>query len=170
MALAAADRVKETSTTTGTGSYTLAGAATGFQSFAAIGSGNTCHYVAEDGTNWEVGTGIYTSPSTLTRAGIFASSNSDAAVDWSAGTRNIFCVLPADKAVLLDWPQTLTDKTLTKPVISTSFRMTAASSEPSTPNTGDVYLDDGSNRSDTYYGFRYYDGSDWIDLPGSSYP
>ena len=72
--------------------------------------------------------------------------------------------------MILDESQTLTNKTLTKPVIGTSFNMTAASSEPSTPSTGDVYLDDGSNRSDTYYGFRYYDGSNWIDLPGSSYP
>ena len=167
MAFAAADRVKETSTTTGTGSYTLAGAATGFQSFAAIGSGNTCHYVAEDGTNWEVGIGTYSS-STLARTTILASSNSDAAVNWSAGTRNVFCVLPADKAVILDESQTLTNKTLTQPVISTSFNMTAASSEPSTPSTGDVYLDAGSNRDDAYYGFRYYDGSEWIDLPGTS--
>lgn len=101
MAFAAADRVKETSTTTGTGAYTLAGAATGFQSFAAIGDGNTCHYVAEDGTNWEVGIGTYTaSGTTLARTTILASSNSDAAVNWSAGTRNVFCTLPADQVVL----------------------------------------------------------------------
>jgi len=93
MQLVYADRVKETSTTTGTGTYTLAGAVTGFQSFAAIGNGKQCIYVAEDGTNWEVGIGTYTSSgTTLARTTILSSSNSNAAVNWAAGTRNVYCV------------------------------------------------------------------------------
>jgi hypothetical protein len=93
MALIAADRVKETSTTTGTGTYSLAGAVTGFRTFVAgVGSGNTCYYVATDGTNWEVGLGTVTdaSPDTLARTRIIKSSNADAAVNWAAGTRDLF--------------------------------------------------------------------------------
>lgn len=100
MALVFDDRVKETSTTTGTGTYNLAGAVTGFQTFVAgIGTGNTCYYCAEDGTNWEVGLGTVTdaSPDTLARTTILSSSNADAAVNWGAGTRNMFCTIPGSK-------------------------------------------------------------------------
>lgn len=91
MQLVYADRVQETSTTTGTGTYTLAGAVTGFQSFAAIGDGKSCLYVVEDGTNWEVGVGTYTSSgTTLSRDRILSSSNGGSAVNWAAGTRNVF--------------------------------------------------------------------------------
>ena len=48
-----------------------------------------------------------------------------------------------------------------------TLKSTAASSEPSSPETGEIYLDDGSNRTDSYIGFRYYDGSEWIDIPGT---
>lgn len=96
MALIWKDRVKETSTTTGTGTYTLAGAVTGFQSFSAIGDGNTCYYCATDGTDWEVGLGTYTSAgTTLARTSVIASSNSGSAVNWSAGTRYVFTTAPA---------------------------------------------------------------------------
>lgn len=105
MALVVKDRVKESSTTTGTGTYTLAGAETGFQTFAAIGNGNTTYYAATavDGSGWEVGIGTYTaSGSTLARTTILSSSNSDNAVSWSAGEKLIVCVQPADKANYLD--------------------------------------------------------------------
>lgn len=98
MAVLMADRVKETSTTTGTGTYSLAGTSTGFRTFVAgIGNGNQCYYCAEDGTNWEVGVGTITSgtPATLARTTVMASSNGGAAVNWGAGTRNIFCTFPA---------------------------------------------------------------------------
>lgn len=100
MALVHKNRVKETSTTTGTGTYTLAGAATGFQSFSAIGDGNTCYYTAEDGTDWEVGVGTYTSAgTTLARTTVLASSNAGAAVNWAAGTRNLFVGIAAEKFI-----------------------------------------------------------------------
>ena len=103
MALVVADRVKETTTTTGTGTYTLAGAVTGFESFSAIGNANTTYYCCTDGTDFEVGIGTYTaSGTTLARTTILQSSNSDAAVNWTSGTRDIFCTQPAEKAVFLD--------------------------------------------------------------------
>ncbi|MBG38818.1 MAG: hypothetical protein CL857_02755, partial [Cryomorphaceae bacterium] len=76
MALVIKDRVKETSTTTGTGTYTLAGAITGFEAFSEIGNGNTTYYGCSDGTDFEVGIGTYTlSGTTLTRTTILESSS-----------------------------------------------------------------------------------------------
>lgn len=103
MALVLKDRVKETTTTTGTGTYTLAGAVGGFEAFSEVGDGNTTYYACTDGTDFEVGIGTYTaSGTTLARTTILQSSNSDAAVNWTGGTRTIFCTLPAEKAVFLD--------------------------------------------------------------------
>ena len=99
MALVVADRVQETTTTTGTGTITLAGAVSGFQSFATIGNGNTTYYCVTSGTAWEVGIGTYTSAgTTLARTTILASSAAGAAITL-AGTSNVFCVYPASKAV-----------------------------------------------------------------------
>lgn len=103
MALVLKDRVKETSTTTGTGTYTLAGAVTGFETFSEVGDGNTTYYCCTDGTDFEVGIGTYTaSGTTLARTTILQSSNSDNAVNWTAGTRTLFCTLPAEKMVFND--------------------------------------------------------------------
>ena len=101
MALIHKDRVKETSTTTGTGTYTLAGAVADFQAFSVIGNANTCYYTAfEAGAGWEVGIGTYTAVgTTLARTTILRSTNADAAVSWGAGTRTIFVGIPADKFV-----------------------------------------------------------------------
>jgi hypothetical protein len=96
------DRVKETTTTTGTGTITLAGAVTGYQSFSTIGNANTTYYcIAGQGTSeWEVGVGTYTlSGTTLARTTILASSNSGSAVNFSAGTKDVFCTFPAGKVV-----------------------------------------------------------------------
>ena len=103
MALVLADRVKETTTTTGTGTVTLLGAATGFQSFAAIGNANTTYYaiVGQTGSEWEVGIGTYTSSgTTLSRDTVLASSNSGSLVNLSAGTKDVFCDYPAKRAVI----------------------------------------------------------------------
>jgi len=104
MALVLKDRVKETTTTTGTGSFSLAGAVTGYDSFGQIGSGNTTYYAVylDGGSEWEVGIGTYTSPSTLSRDTILASSNSGSVVTFSAGQKTIWCDYPAGKAVYTD--------------------------------------------------------------------
>ena len=107
MAFVLNDRVKETTTTTGTGTINLAGAATGFETFVAgIGNSNVTYYcIAGQGTaEFEVGIGTVTdaSPDTLSRTTILSSSNSDSAVNFSAGTKEVFCTLPASKAILED--------------------------------------------------------------------
>ena len=102
MALVVADRVQETTTTIGTGTITLAGAVSGFQSFATIGDANTTYYCVTSGADWEVGIGTYTSAgTTLARTTILASSAAGAAISL-AGTSNVFCVYPASKAVYED--------------------------------------------------------------------
>jgi hypothetical protein len=103
MALVVNDRVKETSTTTGTGTFTLAGAVLGFETFStAIGNTNTTYYsIVNENGEFEVGLGTV-GAGTLARTTILSSSNSDAAVNFSAGTKDVFCTLPASKAVILD--------------------------------------------------------------------
>jgi len=106
MALVINDRVKETSTSTGTGTFTLNGAQTGFDSFAnGIGGNNTTYYaIFNQGTSeWEVGLGTLNAGGTvLTRTTILTSSNSDTIVTFTSGTKDVFCTLPASKAVYLD--------------------------------------------------------------------
>lgn len=98
MAFALSDRVKETTTTTGTGNITLGGAATGYQTFnSGVGVGNTAYYcIAGQGTSeWEVGFGTLSASTTLARTKIFASSNAGSAVNFSAGTKDVFVTFPA---------------------------------------------------------------------------
>ena len=104
MALVVNDRVKETSTTTGTGTLTLAGAVTGFETFSsAIGNTNTTYYAIVNTVNAEFEVGLGTvGAGTLARTTIISSSNSDSAVDFAAGTKNVFVTLPASKSVILD--------------------------------------------------------------------
>ena len=105
MALVLKDRVKETSTTAGTGTLTLAGAAAGFQSFAAIGNGNTTYYAIVDSTagTWEVGIGTYTSSgTTLSRTTVLSSSNGGSLVNFAANSKDVFCTYPSEKSVYLD--------------------------------------------------------------------
>ncbi|CAB4139383.1 hypothetical protein UFOVP345_42 [uncultured Caudovirales phage] len=93
-----ADRVRETSTTTGTGSYALAGAAPNFRAFSAVcANADTADYAAVDinGAGWEIGRGTWSTGNTLARTTILASSNGGAAVNWSAGTRDIFITASA---------------------------------------------------------------------------
>jgi hypothetical protein len=101
MALVLADRVKETTTTTGTGTLTLLGASIGFQSFAAVGNGNTTYYTisSNGGAEYEVGIGTYTSSGTaLSRTTVLSSSNSGSLVNLSAGTKDVFVTYPASKS------------------------------------------------------------------------
>ena len=107
MALVINDRVKETSTSTGNSqtTFTLSGAATGFETFSAgIGATNTTYYTIfnQGTTEWEVGLGTLSTTTNLQRTTIITSSNSDSVVDFSAGTKDVFCTLPASKAVYLD--------------------------------------------------------------------
>ena len=103
MALVVKDRVQESSTTTGTGTFTLGGAVTGFQSFSVIGNGNTTYYAIVGGSEWEVGLGTYTSSgTTLSRDTVLESSNSGSLVNFSAGTKNVFVTYPAEKATYQD--------------------------------------------------------------------
>ena len=106
MALVLNNRVRETTTTTGTGAQTLGGAVDGFQTFAAgIGNSNTTYYAISlnSENEWEVGLGTLNGDSsTLTRTTVLESSNSDSAVDFTAGSKEIFCTLPSEKAVYLD--------------------------------------------------------------------
>jgi len=100
MALILKDRVKETTTTTGTGTVTLAGAVVGYQAFSVIGDGNTTYYTIAGTSEWEVGVGTYTSSgTTLSRDEVLASSNSGSLVNFSAGTKDVFVVYPAGRAV-----------------------------------------------------------------------
>jgi len=107
MALVINDRVKETTTTTGTGTINLGGAQTNFETFVSgIGNSNTTYYAIVNRltAEFEIGLGTITdaSPDTLSRTTIISSSNSDSAVDFSAGTKDVFCTLPASKAVIKD--------------------------------------------------------------------
>ena len=106
MALVINNRVRETTSTTGTGAVTLGGAVGGFQTFAAgIGNDNTTYYAISINSEneWEVGLGTLNSDSsTLARTTVLESSNSDAEVDFSAGSKEVFCTLPSEKAVYLD--------------------------------------------------------------------
>ena len=110
MALVINDRVKETTTTTGTGTVTLGGAVSGFETFAAgIGNSNTTYYCIVLNAEFEVGLGTLSGDSsTLARTTIISSSNSDSAVNFSAGTKFVFCTMPASKSLVLDASNNLT--------------------------------------------------------------
>ena len=102
MALILKDRVKVLATTTGTGTFTLGAAVTGFQDFSVIGNGNTTYYtiVAQSSTDWEVGIGTYTASGTLlSRDTVLESSNAGAKVDFAAGIKDVFVTYPAEKAI-----------------------------------------------------------------------
>lgn len=99
------DRIKETTTTTGTGDITLAGAVSQFQTFSSRFTSGTeraadpLYYaiVGQSGTEWEVGRGYLSGATTLVRLRVFESSNADAAVNFSAGTKDVFCTIPSER-------------------------------------------------------------------------
>ena len=103
MPLVIKDRIKETTTTTGTDTYNLGGAVAGFETFNQnLSNGDTTFYCCTDGTDFEVGSGVFTtSGTTLTRNQI-SSSNNNNKVFWGSGTKTIFCTVPADRLPLID--------------------------------------------------------------------
>lgn len=124
MAHISADRVKDTTTTTGTGSLTLSGSApTGYRTFASVMStSDTCYYCVTDGTDWEIGVGTLSASTTLARTTVLASSNSGSAVSFAAGSKDVFITLSADQTI-----QEAPDH---------AIDLNGISSEPSTPSTG----------------------------------
>lgn len=129
MAFIQSDRVQEQTTTTGTGTLTLAGAVTNFKTFSSrMATSDTCYYCIVDSTNnaWEVGLGTLLSSSTLGRTTILRSSNSDAAVSFAAGTKNVFMTLPGDKNVVV------TDQAV--------VNLPNIVGEPTIPPAGNLYL------------------------------
>jgi len=146
-----ADRVRETSTTTGTGTLTLSGAVTGFQTFSAgVGANNTCFYVIShrSAAEYEVGFGTVGSPATtIARTSVIASSNSGSAVNLSAGTKDIFVTVPADQ--------------VTPPNIIPGGRLSLSSTDP-------VPSSDLSAQGTLYYlpftdsKIEIYSGNRWI--------
>lgn len=98
MALVLKDRISETTTTTGTGTITLAGPTSGFQAFSVVGNGNTTYYCITDGVAWEVGLGTYTSSgNTLARTTVYSNSNGNTSpITLGAGVKNVFGTLAAD--------------------------------------------------------------------------
>lgn len=120
------DRVKETTTTTGTGAVTLAGASTGFRAFSSVmtSPSDTCYYAITGGAEWEVGLGTYSAANTLTRTTVLRSSNSNSAVSFSAGTKEVYITLPGTEALY------------TQP--DDSVILAGISSEPAAPTTGNL--------------------------------
>jgi hypothetical protein len=100
MSFVIADRVRETTTTTGTGTLSLDGAVVGFQAFTAIGNNNITYYTIQGTTEWEVGIGTYLA-NTLSRDTVISSSSGGAKVSLSAGTKDVFVTLPAEKTVVV---------------------------------------------------------------------
>jgi hypothetical protein len=154
MAFVVKDRVKETTTTAGTGTITLAGAATGFQSFAAIGNSNSTYYtiVAQTGTEWEVGVGTYTSSGTvLSRTTVLSSSNSGSLVDFTAGTKDVFVAYPAELAAFANGDGVVIENYTT---LTGAYTMTTGKSGMS---VGPVTISSGSS-------FTVGSGQRWVVL------
>jgi hypothetical protein len=162
MALVVKDRIKESTITTGTGTITLAGATGAYQTFAAIGNGNTTYYAIYglSSTEWEVGYGTYTSAgNTLSRDYVYASSNSGALVNFSAGTKDVICTYPSEQAIYQELDGSMK---LINGVIQISEDGTEGSTLPNTAfqafATGNYYMQ--SNQQNLSSGASA--SSDWV--------
>ena len=147
MALVINDRVKETTTTTGTGAVSLGGAVTGFETFAAgVGNSNTTYYaiVHQTANEFEVGLGTLDGDSSdLTRTTVISSSNSDSAVDFAAGTKDVFCTIPASKLIFEDSNNDVTiGRNLT---VTGDLTITGDDITMNTNTSGAALIGDGSN-------------------------
>ena len=147
MALVINDRVKETTTTTGTGAVSLAGAVTGFETFAAgVGNSNTTYYaiVHQTANEFEVGLGTLDGDSSdLTRTTVISSSNSDSAVDFAAGTKDVFCTIPASKLIFEDANNDVTiGRNLT---VTGDLTITGDDITMNTNTSGAALIGDGTN-------------------------
>ena len=167
MALVVHDRVKETSTTTGTGTFTLAGAVTGFLTFSsAVGNTNTTYYAIVHSANSEFEVGLGTvAAGTLARTTVITSSNSDSAVDFSAGTKNVFCTLPASKSVILDASGNIVANNASNLTALNATQLTSGT----VPNARlDAQLQDVAGLAVTDGGFIVGDGSNFVLETGST--
>ena len=147
MALVINDRVKETTTTTGTGAVSLGGAVTGFETFAAgVGNSNTTYYaiVHQTANEFEVGLGTLDGDSSdLTRTTVISSSNSDSAVDFAAGTKDVFCTIPASKLIFEDASNDVTiGRNLT---VTGDLTITGDDLTMNTNTSGAALIGDGTN-------------------------
>nr|BAR25656.1 hypothetical protein [uncultured Mediterranean phage uvMED] len=160
MALVVADRVKETTTTTGTGAITLAGAETNFVTFSsALSNGDTTYYAIIDDTNnaFEVGLGTFSSGgNSITRTTVLASSNSGSAVDLSAGTKEVFVNYPAGKAVFLDASGDANFSGAVNVTSTSAIKLpVGTTAQRPTPAQGQIRY------NTTTSGFEGYNGSSW---------
>jgi hypothetical protein len=156
MAFVIADRVKETTTTTGTGTITLAGAVTGFQSFAVIGNANTTYYTiaGQSSNEWEVGIGTYTSSgTTLARNTVFSNSSGTqpSALSFSAGTKDVFVTYPSTMAAFANGTGAVQENYIT---LTGTFTMTPGKNGMS---VGPVTISSGSS-------FTVGSGQRWLVL------
>ncbi len=158
MAIVVKDRVKVTTTTTGTSDFTLGGAATGFQTFAIIGNGNETYYAAVDAItgDWEVGIGTYTTAGpTLTRTTILESSAAGAKVSFSAGSKDVFVTYPAERAVYLDtagsYPVQSTFNALSAATATLTAGTVATTPAVGTDIANKTYVDTVAAQSITYH-------------------
>ena len=177
MAFILNDRVKETSTTTGTGAFTLGGAVSGFETFSAgIGGSNTTYYcIFHNGTTeFEVGFGTLNGgASTLTRTNIISSSNSDAAVDFSAGSKEVFCTVPGAK-ISLPKPEEYGSSSAPK-IITVKVASKTAAHPYSGQGSGNAYYLNGlESPAITFSGadssYKYYYRFDQSDSSNSGHP
>ena len=148
MALVLKDRVRETSTTTGSLAFTLAGAVAGFQSFSAIGTGNQTYYTIAGASDWEVGIGTWTSPDQLSRDTILASTNGGAAVNFSSGTKDVFATFPAEGFAIAPPIGGITPNTITGTTITANANVYLPAVVNTGVTTGRLYMVDGGDGYD----------------------